>query len=278
MPSPFPGMDPWLERPALFPDFHTGFLGVLRAVLNTVLPRPFFAALSTRVYMEASERLIEPDVDVLRPVAAPAGTAGAGIVARDPAATEVLEVPARPLTDEETTEVTVEVRTADAGNRLVTSIELLSLTNKTRGTSGRGLFLAKQHELRTAGVNLVEIDLLRAGTHATVASVSDLRRRVTGYDYHVAVTRAERWDATFVAPIMLPQRLPVIPIPLTGEVADVSADLQAVFDRAYDDAAYERRVLYDQPPDPPLSPAQQAWADGILRSRGLIPAANGGAA
>jgi hypothetical protein len=275
MPSPFPGMDPWLESPAVFPDFHTRFLTALSAALNAVVPPPFFTAVSTRVYMEASERLIEPDVDVLRPAGVPG--AGGGTATLAPVAVELLEVPARPLPDEEISEVSVEVRTADDGNRLVTSIELLSLTNKTRGTSGRGLYLAKQHELRQSGVNLVEIDLLRAGVHATAASLPEFRRRAGGFVYHVSVSRAERWDAAFVAPIALPQRLPVIPVPLTGGVADVPADLQAVLDRTYDEAAYARRVRYDQPPTPPLAPDQQAWAEGILRAKGLIPAVPGGA-
>jgi hypothetical protein len=275
MPSPFPGMDPWLEYPALFPDFHTGFIGVLRAILNAALPRPYFAALSTRVYMEASERMIEPDVDVLRPVA-PAAQGG-GIATLALLAAELLEVPARPLPDEEITEVALEVRTADEGNRLVTSIELLSPTNKTRGTSGRALYLAKQHELKTVGVNLVEIDLLRAGVHATAVSLPELRRRAAGFVYHVSVSRAERWDAAFVLPISLPQRLPVIPVPLAVGLPDVPADLQAVFDRTYDEAAYDRWVHYDRPPDPPLTPEQQAWAEGILRAKGLLAASTGGA-
>jgi hypothetical protein len=43
MPSPFPGMDPYLERPSLWSDFHATLLVAIRAALNTALP-PRYAA------------------------------------------------------------------------------------------------------------------------------------------------------------------------------------------------------------------------------------------
>src|SRR4051812_48490615 len=163
MPSPFPGMDPWLESPGVFPDLHTRFLTTLSADLNRQLPAPFFAAISTRVYMEESERQVEPDVDVLTPNG-PVG--GGGTAVAPVAVTDLLEIPAAPLPDEEVTETFLEIRTTADGERLVTSVEVLSPTNKTPGATGRGRYLAKQHELQSAGVNLVEIDLLRRGAHA----------------------------------------------------------------------------------------------------------------
>ena len=271
MPSPFPGMDPWLERPGVFPDLHTRFLTTLSAELNRQLPPPFFAAISTRVYMEESERRVEPDVDILAsewPIGGGGGTAVSPI-----AVTDLLEVPTLPLPDDEITEALIEIRTAAEGERLVTSIEVLSPTNKTRGTSGRGLYLAKQHELQSAGVNLVEIDLLRRGAHATAVSLPELRRRAGRTDYHVCITLAARVDARFVAPIPLRQRLPVIPIPLTPDMAAVRVDLQATFDRCYDEALYSRRVHYDRPCDPSLTDDQQSWAEGVLRAKGVLPTA-----
>ena len=62
--------------------------------------------------------------------------------------------------------VEIYVRT-EGGRRLVTSIEVLSPSNKTPGDKGRDLFLRKQKELLSGKVNLVDIDLLRGGKHAT---------------------------------------------------------------------------------------------------------------
>lgn len=267
MPSPFPGMDPWLESPSVFPDLHNALIAFVRADLNRQLPPPFFAAIATRVYMEETERRTEPDVDVLMP---PGETTGGGTAVAPIAITDLLEIPSKPLPDEDVTETFVEIRTAGDAERLVTSVEILSPSNKTRGATGRGLYLAEQHELQSVGVNLVEIDLLRRGAHATAVSLPELRRRAGQTDYHVCITLAERGDASFAAPVALPQRLPVIPIPLTPDVSAVPVDLQTALDRCYDEALYVRRVRYTRPCDPPLTDDQRAWAEGILRAKGLV--------
>src|SRR5262249_50725542 len=271
MPSPFSGMDPWLEGPGVFPDLHNTFITFLRGELNRSLPAPFYAAVATRVYMEESERRTEPDVDVLSPANGPpaASKPGGATVATHPRA-EMFEIPAQPWSDEEITEAFIEIRATEGGERLVTSIEVLSPTNKTRGASGRGLYLAKQHEMKSAGVNLVEIDLLRTGTHATAAPVAETRRRVGPHDYHICTTPAHRGGAYFVVPSRLPQRLPTIDGPLTPEAGTVPADLQTVLNRSYDEALYSRRVHYDRPCNPPLSEEQRAWAEGVLRSKGVL--------
>jgi len=270
MPSPFPGMDPWLESPALFPSLHTGFIGRLSALLNSILPEPFVAALTTRVYMESSERLVEPDVDILRSSFEPGPIAtGPNRAAATPSL--LLEVPRQQLPNDEITEIAIDIRTYDETERLITSIEVLSRSNKTRGTSGRGLYLAKQHELQSAGVNPVEIDLLRAGVHTTAVNASELRRSSNGYDYHVSIARAERWESVFVAAIPLDQRLPAIPIPLVEGVPDVLLDLQLAFEQTYDESRYARRVRYTEPCIPRLTPDQQAWAEAVLRDKKIIP-------
>jgi hypothetical protein len=262
-------MDPWLESPAVFPDFHNAFLTYLREALNAVLPAPFFAAIATRIYMEESERLVEPDVDVLRPAnLVPRSTNGANtatIAVRD-----LLEVPMNPLPDEEITEIYLEVRTGHGDEELITSIEMLSLSNKSRGKTGRGLYLAKQFEMMSAGVNLVEIDLLRSGTHATKVSLAELRRRAGRFDYHVCVTSREKQSVSYVAPILMAQPLPIIPIPLTEDLPPIPANFQQVFSRTFDAALYERRLHYDEPCDPPMTPEQQAWAEGVLREKRLL--------
>jgi Protein of unknown function (DUF4058) len=271
MPSPFPGMDPWLEGPGVFPDLHSSFATYLRAALTKILPPPFFAAIATRVYMEESDRRTEPDVDVLTPANGPAPGPGAGGTATATRSRSgAVEVPVAPWPDEEVTEPFVEIRTTHDAERPVTSIEVLSPTNKTRGANGRGLYLAKQQEMRVQGVNLVEIDLLRTGAHATAARLEEMRRRVGGYDYHVCVTRGDRGDTCSVIPVRLPEPLPPIDIPLTPEAGTVPVDLQAVLERCYDEAGYARRVHYDRPCDPPLTPEQQAWAEGVLRAKGLL--------
>jgi hypothetical protein len=151
----------------------------------------------------------------------------------------------------------------------VTAIEVLSLTNKTPGTAGRGSYRQKQGEFRTSRVNLVEIDLLRGGTHTTAIPLHELRQRSGVFDYHVCVTAVGAQGRFFVAPFRLADYLPTIAVPLEGDAGPVSIDLQKVLDRAYDTGRYAESDYLDRPPEPPLTPEQHAWAEVILRDKGL---------
>ena len=48
MPSPFPGMDPYLEAPSIWPDFHHKLAAELSTELNGSLPSPYYARLEMR--------------------------------------------------------------------------------------------------------------------------------------------------------------------------------------------------------------------------------------
>lgn len=271
MTRPFPGMDPWLEAPALFPDLHNRLIAYFCEAITTKLPRPYYAALGTRLYVEDEDsgRYIEPDVDVLIPLtpkrrpklATGNGRGGVGVAERT----------AKPLTvrvpSDKVKEVFLEIRHA-TGDRLVTSVEVLSLSNKTKGSEGRKQYGRKRKELRQGKVNVVEIDLLRAGEPTTLAPLAQVRR-MSGqpFDYHVCVWRPNRPFAREVYPIPLAELLPVIAVPLLKGDADVTVDLQEVFAKSYDVGRFDIRAKYDKPATPPLTDEQQAWATGILTAR-----------
>jgi hypothetical protein len=220
--------------------------------------------------MEESNRRTEPDVDILTPSNGPP-PAGGGTATATLTRPGVFEMPVVTWPDEEITEAFVEVRTTGDDERLVTSIEVLSPSNKKPGMTGRGMYLSKQAEMRVGGINLVEIDLLRSGAHTTVALLEEMRRRIGAYDYHICVSPADRNKTCLVTPVRLADALPEIDIPLTPEAGTVPVALQTILDRCYDEAGYTRRVRYDRPCDPPLSDEQRAWAEGVLRAKGLIP-------
>ena len=46
MPSPFPGMDPYLEASDIWPDFQHALAADIRGELNRVLPLPYYARAS----------------------------------------------------------------------------------------------------------------------------------------------------------------------------------------------------------------------------------------
>ena len=70
-------------------------------------------------------------------------------------------------------------------------------------------------------------------------------------------------------PIRLARRFRSIPIPLKAEDPDARLDLQAVLDAAYDRAGYDLEIDYRKEPEPPLDAELAAWADQLLRSKGL---------
>src|SRR5579883_294337 len=221
MPSPFPGMDPWLERPAVFADLHNSFIAYFRESLNATLPPPYFAAIGTRVVIEGEgDRFVEPDVDVLRPVNASDGGDGRGAGVATLGATEVTPVIVH-VPKDEMTEWLVEVRTGEGDDELVTTIEVLGRSNKRLGGEGRAEYLRKQREMVERRVNMVEIDLLRAGTHTTAVPLGPAVARAGRFDYHVSVYRTDRPADFEVYPIHIPQRLPTVAVPLRPGTGDV---------------------------------------------------------
>lgn len=268
MPSPFPGMDPYLEDPDIFPDFHNSFVFCVREALQPQLPEPYYAAIGRRAWIEVSERYIGPDVEVLEPRhprrnhEEPSGAVA--VAARPSIQPVVVHVP-----HDERIEPLIEIYVGRRSERrLVTSIEVLSLTNKTPGQHGRDLYVRKQQEMLHGNVHLVEIDLLRSGHHTTAVPRDRLRAATGPFDYHVSIHRFDNLEDYFVYPFQLAQPLPEISIPLLDGDSAVPLDLQTVFQRTYDAGPYRREIDYRQDtPVPPLSAGQLAWAQQVLSDR-----------
>lgn len=238
MPSPFPGMDPWLERPMVFPDLHNSLIFLLRAAINASLPAGYIVSSSNRVWIDI-ESHHEPDVILYGPdQPSGGGTAVATMTAAGLLAIEADEVLTDPIE-----EPYLEIH-SDEGDRLVTAIEIVSLSNKKPGDSGRSSYRSKQDEYRLSDVNLVEIDLLRGGLHVTAVPAARLRAKGP-FDYHVCI-RLAGVSQYFIAPIRLTSRLPDIPIPLDPGIEPIKVSLQAVFDRCYDEGGFNRIAKYDR--------------------------------
>ncbi len=267
MPSPFPGMDPYLENPEIYPDFHDSMITYLREALQANLPAPYFAVLGRRVWIEVSRRSIGPDIDVRRqgrgPTPLRAEPARGLALAKSPRVRPVVVK----VSHDEFRELFVEIYTRnDEGNRLVSSIEILSFSNKTPGEHGRDLYVRKQKELLASKVHLVEIDLLRGGEHVTAVPFDLAVEACGAFDYHVSIHDFDDLETFFVYPIKLEESLPPIDIPLLPGDRPVTLDLQSVFDRCYDAGPYLREIRYGEDAViPPLDPDQAAWAAKLVR-------------
>lgn len=271
MPSPFPGMDPFLEHHAIFPGLHDSLLTYLRESLQLSLPSPYFAEINERLWVESSDRRIGPDVDVLRgnlPRPRHDSDEGGVAVLAEPMQPILITIPM-----EEERQTYLEIRTpVDDGERVVTTIEVLSPTNKTSGPKGRTLYLSKQKEVLDSDSNLVEIDLLRGGLHTTAVPLDQLQSRIPRFAYHMCVHKFDSFGTYAIYPLQLIEKLPAFSVPLLPGDGSVVVDLQAVFTRAYDTGPYRRRIRYEPSRiDPPLAGTDLEWATQVLQKQGLLP-------
>jgi hypothetical protein len=261
MPSPFPGMDPYCEAPALWPDVHHRLISEVQSALNPALRPRYVARVELRVYIsdedDPGREALVPDLRVERTpkrkgTGKPKGEAALTI--REP-----LIVPT--LMDEEIEEAFLKLIHVET-EELVTIIEVVSPTNKIRGSRGRASFMGKRQEIMNSEVHWVEIDLLRAG----VPTVTD--PPLPASDYRVLVSRSDQRTKTRFWPNGVREVLPVIAIPLRGKGSEVPLDLGAVFREAYDRAAYDATLDYRKEPQPPLKGDDAKWARELLRGRG----------
>ncbi len=263
MPSPFPGMDPWLEGEEVFPDLHESLIFLLKEAVNAALPPGYVATTKNKVWVDDELRR-EPDVALFGRDRDPNGNGGVVV------ALAGLTAIGQRLSPEPVEEPYLEI-VSPRGKRLVTAVEIISLTNKKAGEKGRQTYQEKQHEYELSGVHLVEIDLLRRGPHVTAAPLGRLRKAFATFDYHISVTVAEAVPSYHAAAIKLGDPLPAFAIPLDPDVPPVTVNLQPLLERCYASGKYDALVSYREPCDPPLTPEQQAWAEGILRAKGLLP-------
>lgn len=124
MPSPFPGMDPFLEDPKLWAAFHHQMVAALYQLLLPGLVDKYRARISVRQY-----------------------------VSEMPLFTSMIR--------EQHTEEFIEIR-ARTDNRLVTLVDVVSLGNKMT-PSGRTEYLATRQQAFQQRAGVVEIDLITQG-------------------------------------------------------------------------------------------------------------------
>lgn len=259
MPSPFPGMDPFLEDPKGWLDFHSSIIPEIRNILAPRLAPAYYVRIEERVYITHPEDdpgfgVLIPDVIVStvyrrEPVPVPAGDVMTVAIAQ-PAYAEALREP-------EIHDRYIEIYDARS-HTIVTAIEVLSPVNKTKGARGREALLEKRKALLEGGASVLEIDLLRDGLRD--------KRVADKSDYIVTLKRHGDPRLAYWA-IDIRDELPTVAVPLRPPHADAPLPLQQVFTTTYDRAMYAVSVDYDQSiPPPRLKPADAAWVQRTLQA------------
>ena len=237
MGSPFPGMDPYLEDVGAWPGFHYSLSCAIQEDLQPKLPDSCYAIIGCR-----KEAGPVPNCD------------------------------GQDCRRDMVRHTFVEIRDVHREHRLITLIEIVSPTNKVAGPDRRA-YVAKQKEVVASSANLVEVDLSRGGRRTI--PYPDLACVLAGEGdaYAALVNRASRrtGQATDyeVYGFGVRDPLPNIPIPLAGKDPDVVLRLPKVLERVYETGPYSKVIDYGEDPLTPLPPEDAAWADELLRSKGL---------
>lgn len=254
MPSPFPGVDPYLEGQYYWQDFHTRFVNWWCEAISDALPDHYEARFEEQVEIlevDAGDRyLARPDIVV---VGAPeAGQDAAdGARSRDQVATlEPTTVLIPTMEEVHTRWIRILHRPSKS---LVTALELLSPSNK-KGP-GRAQYLLKRSHFHNEDVHLVELDLLLDGDRLPMG------KPLPPADFYAIVARSDRRPNADVYAWTLRDRLPTIPIPLLKPDRDIFVNLAAVYATTYERGRYARSIDYGGELQLPLNEQNARWVE-----------------
>lgn len=263
MPSPFPGMDPFIEACGRWEDFHPKLISEIERSLAAVLPERYYMSLGERSYVVLAGRegkdfkSFLPDVGI-------ASSAESRAEHSPSTVAEVVEVGAvsmEAFIALEFRETFIEIHEHDPQERLVTCIEILSPSNKRSGSKGRKLYIRKRNTLLLGAANLIEFDLMRRGKRMPMMTPWP------DSPYTLLICREQRAPHCKVWPAHFQQPLPIIPIPLSPPDADVRLDLQPLIASVYARSRYDRLLDYSRPLQPLLTEDESAWLAERLRGR-----------
>jgi hypothetical protein len=267
MKSPFPGMDPYLE--SSWGDVHSRLVVYASDQLRKQMPPTLRVRVQEHVTLVFDHPVDEklrvsgfyPDIRVVEKAPSPVSESNGSLavaISSDPMIVPLQETP--------TTERSIEIIDTSSGNRVITTIEVLSRANKV-GEEGPRAYRRKQRELLEGNVSLVEIDLLREGGHVVAVPRSQLLPQYRE-PYRICVVRSWKKDQAEVYRASYRERLPVIRIPLRPDDADAHLDLQAAIDLVYENGDYAKDIHYPRDPDPSLQGEEAIWLDQWLKQQG----------
>jgi Protein of unknown function (DUF4058) len=261
MKSPFPGMDPYLESPAIWPDFHNSFMTYFREVLAARLPDQYDARLEEQIRVveipPPEAGTYRPDLSVTRsPGWSGTEPVGESVAVLDPTAV----VPFGQPILEEVREVRIDIYRWP-GTELITTIELLSPWNKIG--DGYGDFLRKRRAMVMSHVHWIEIDLLIGGERAPLGAPTPAT------DYRVVIVRATAQPNAEIYGWNVRDELPTIPVPLRPPDLSIPISLAEVFTMTYERGRLGKMLsrLPLGAPTALLGPQDQVWAANLAGQR-----------
>lgn len=266
MPTPFPGMDPYLERRGLWEEVHTDLITAIRQFLTPLLRPRYRVAIEQRTYLS----LVSPNAELIgKPdvmVAAPKSTAPMGygnqIAVAEPVVADSPLIGELPQ-PEEVIERYLEIRDTTS-QEVITAIEILSPTNKAAGT-GRRQYEQKRLNLLASATSLVEIDLLRSGEPLAMSAPG---QDATLSHYRIVISRSWQRPRADIYLFNFQQPIPSFQIPLRPGEQEPVLPLNKILHELYDQSGYDLAIDYRETPPPPLSSEDVEWILQLLDKSG----------
>lgn len=255
MSSPFPGMDPYLEHPSLWPDIHNSLITAIRDALSPQVAPRYFVGVERRAYLVKPDDIVfvgRPDLSLVPLQGQPAAAKTPTLTLAEPPGVYLVDVP---MTDE-VSESFLEIREVKTG-RLITLMELLSPANKL-SQDGRDQYTRKRGDVLRSRTSLVEIDLLRAGQPMAVVGPD------VECDYRILVAPGWQRPHAQLHAFGIRQPIPTITVPLQKSEEEPILDLNQVLHSLYARARFDLRLDYTLPPLPPLTETDAVWAEEIV--------------
>ena len=260
MPSPFPGMNPYLESPQLWQELHSRLIVAISDTLNPQILPKYRAAVESRIYeMSDGESILVgiPDVSVTQTISRPTQDETSKNIATLTPQPTIVTLPM----PQEVRENYLEIREIATG-LVVTVIEILSPKNKKPGP-GKIAYETKRQQILGNLAHLVEIDLLRAGTPMPILGKSPPSL------YRILISKSHQRPRANLYPLSLQTPIPVLKVPLRSGDNEPTLDLQSLIHEVYDRAGFAFVIDYNRNLSPRLAQVDQTWLTEHLKSQAL---------
>lgn len=260
MASPFPGMDPYLEHPEIWPGVHLFLIAALAESLAPRLQPKYSVSVEVRMYESFEEQSLMvgiPDVAVQK-IQRQADTQPVGVAVAEVRSQPTLVRVPMPIT---LRQGFLEVREV-ATKEVVTAVELLSPINKRPG-KGRQAYESKRQRVLNSSTHLVEIDLLRA------YEPMPLYGERLQSDYRVLVSQSDRRPQADLYTFNLRDRAIAFQLPLLESDPSPTVDIQRLLNDVYDRSRYDLKLDYRADPLPPISTEDLDWLNSLLKDKSL---------
>jgi hypothetical protein len=260
MPSPSPGMNPYLENPELWTEVHHWILTLLAESLIPQLRPKYRVAVEKRVYHDTDRNSVLigiPDVAIARSLKPTIQESSNIAVASPPVKPITVNIPI----PEEIRETYLEVREIATGE-VITVIELLSPKNKRQG-EGKKAYQTKRLQILGSSTHLVEIDLLRAGESMPILD-NDIKS-----DYRILVSRSQLRPKAELYPFNLLEAIPAFFLPLQKGDIEPLVNLQNVIQDLFDRAGLDLAIDYNSEAVPPIQEPDLNWVNDLLKEQDL---------